>query len=218
MTATVLRNRVEGAETLVSQLYEFFPVPQSSGLSEVVYREKTSLWLRPSFPSLRPQSASTIEPTPAVAFESPFDRLENLQSPARKLTDLISNVVDLLKQSYGERLATRLRFLVSAAIEEQELPVSLESLRSFVVFLREFPGTSYPDVVLSPEGNIRTEWRKGDKSLLAVEFLPGDLCRFALLVADPIRPDRPQRIAGVTFATRLLRVADTFGASDWVLQ
>src|SRR3972149_2712860 len=75
---------------------------------------------------------------------------------------------------YGERISNRLSDLRRAVREEdgEDAEISADSLRGFISFLKMYPNIRYPDIALTPDGNIYARW-KGDRgALFSVEFLP----------------------------------------------
>ena len=104
-------------------------------------------------------------------------------------------IMEILR-SRGRRLAAdRIRYLDQLAQEDpEEQPIDLESLRHMAFFLLDNRQLSDPEVGSSPNGSAQVEWTLPDISrdrtgsgLLAMEFLPSGLIRFAVL-STPYSP------------------------------
>ena len=105
-----------------------------------------------------------------------------------------ATIMEILR-SRGRRLAAdRIRYLDQLAEEDpEEQPIDLESLRHMAFFLLENRQLSDPEVGSSPNGSAQVERTLPDRpdisrdrtgsGLLAMEFLPSGLIRFAALSA-----------------------------------
>jgi len=76
-------------------------------------------------------------------------------------------LLETLKPFYEGRLVTRIQELIRICEEEGEPKLSVDSLALFVHFIIEVGFREYPDIVLTPEGNIRIKESTGFR-----EFLP----------------------------------------------
>ena len=104
-------------------------------------------------------------------------------------------IVAVLRSQALQTVADRIDYLHELAEDDpEEQPIALESMRHMARFLlghRELPD---PEVGTSPNGFAQVEWilpdasqDQADNGLLAMEFLPSPLVRFAALSA-PYRP------------------------------
>jgi len=135
----------------------------------------------------------------------------------------VNEIVKFLNQtniSFSERLAERIQFLFEASKEEYPHveAISPESLKNFVSFLLSAPNLKYPDVVLSPDKNICTQWRTTPNRYFSVEFLPTGDARFVLFSPDPKNPDKTFRMSGIVSVDSLMQTAQPPGILSWCYQ
>jgi hypothetical protein len=121
---------------------------------------------------------------------------------------------------FAERLANRLEYLVEASQEEYpyQSPISSESLRWFVYLLISTPNLVYPDVVLSPSGNIRVEWHAARNRHFAIEFSPDGNARFVVFAPDSKHPMKTSRFSGIVSVEALIETVRPYGVLKWSLQ
>ena len=106
-----------------------------------------------------------------------------------------SAIVAILRSQSRQTVADRIDYLHALASNDpEEQPIALESLRRLARFLLNHHGLSDPEVGVTPSGFALVEWTLPDVSgnqagngLLAMEFLPTPLVRFAA-VSAPYRP------------------------------
>ena len=106
-----------------------------------------------------------------------------------------SAMVGILRAQTRQTVADRIDYLHGLAREDpQEQPIALESMRRMALFLLSHRDLPDPEVATSPNGFAQVEWILPDTSadqagngLLAMEFMPSPLVRFAALSA-PYRP------------------------------
>ena len=89
-------------------------------------------------------------------------------------------VIAILRSSGSRAIADRLGYLHSLAVDDpDEKPIAFESLRRLALFVMGKLRLPDPEIGVSPEGFAQAEWRVGDDGVLAMEFLPADVIRFA---------------------------------------
>lgn len=148
------------------------------------------------------------------------------QSPSRSqgpdphrlsLGDLIVYVKEQLKVPFNEQLARRLDQLVETSREDfpYQAPILPQSLQDFIDFLQSVPNLAYPDVVLTPHGNIRTEWRKARNQYFAVEFMGEGDVRFVVFAPDSKHFEKITRISGLTSVDSLMDLTGAYGVPEW---
>ena len=106
-----------------------------------------------------------------------------------------SAIVAILRAQSRQTVADRIDYLHALASNDpEEQPIAVESLRRLARFLLSHRGLSDPEVGVTPNGFAQVEWTLPDVSaaqagngLLAMEFLPSALVRFAA-VSAPYRP------------------------------
>ncbi|MYD97518.1 MAG: hypothetical protein F4X98_09050 [Gammaproteobacteria bacterium] len=108
-----------------------------------------------------------------------------------------SAIIKVLREWNRPAVADRLRYLYDLARDDpEELPIHIRSLRHVASFLLSNPRLIDPEVGTSPNGFAHIEWtlpgfsadRLGN-GLLAMEFLPSAMIRFAAL-SSPYRPGK----------------------------
>jgi hypothetical protein len=121
--------------------------------------------------------------------------------------------VKRLEQSrlpFGTRLAQRLVVLASAFAEDYENgTISTRAATELINFLEhsnlvEGIGIfGYPDLTVTPVGDLYAEWRYADDCTIAIEFLASGDARYVAFGPNPKHPKRTDRITGFTTADAL---------------
>ena len=154
--------------------------------------------------------------------ESPFDRLDEIL-PNREKTRQLEEVRELINFMVRESnlpfagdLAARLYFLYETVQEDQEeSPVSSESLSKFIDFLQNTPNLKHPDVVLTPSNEIAAQWRAANNRHFAVVFQATGQARFVIFTSNPKDPAKIDRLSGITSVDTLMDVAKPHGVLRW---
>ena len=154
------------------------------------------------------------------AFESPFDKLDDLREEDERVREIISHVRGHLKADFAQQLADRLEFLLEAASEEypDEVAILPESLRNFVSFLQSAPDLKYPDVMLTPSKNIRAQWRTAPNRHFAVEFSATGNAQFVVFSPDPNHPESIIRLTGLVSIDSLIETVRPHEVLSWSSQ
>lgn len=151
---------------------------------------------------------------------SPFQAIDERRSEADKVSELIGLIRKSDDLLFAKRLARRLAELVRIAREEEpdQSEISSESLRMFFGFLRGHTVFSEPGVVLTPSGNIRSQWRGVPNELCVAEFLGDERVNFVVFAPDPQNPDQTARLSGIALPVEDFMVAvDRYGADRWMI-
>ena len=96
-------------------------------------------------------------------------------------------ITALLRRHGADGIADRSAYLCALLDDDpDEGPVNLESLRAMALFLTAPHRRRLPDPLIgvTPDGCIQVEWSLPPSGVLAMEFLPSSLIRFAA-VSDP---------------------------------
>lgn len=111
---------------------------------------------------------------------------------------------------HGERIVRRIRALRQMVRddENEDSDISSDSLRSFFEFLILHPDLNYPDISLTPDGDIYARWKGRDRSLFSVHFLPQSRVRYVVFTPDRKRPDLMDRVSGTSSVDTVLETAD----------
>ena len=97
-------------------------------------------------------------------------------------------IITVLRLFGLEEVADRLGFLRGLADDDPaETAMDVESLRAMALFLMSERQLPEPEIGITPDGLMQTEWRTPPSGILALEFLPSGLIRFAALSA-PAQP------------------------------
>ena len=148
---------------------------------------------------------------------SPFDVLEKTKDRDAQLSSLLEFVATALNAPFADRLARRIRLLLDAAKEEEQVTEqpSLDSLRNLLYFFQTQPGLRYPDLVLSPPGFFRAEWYVSPTRYFAAEFLPGGDSRFVVFGPNRLHSQKTLRLSGTVSVDLLSEAVRPFGVFEW---
>ncbi|HUU53064.1 MAG TPA: hypothetical protein VMW44_00320 [Candidatus Bathyarchaeia archaeon] len=153
------------------------------------------------------------------ASDSPFDELDGKMTDEEQIKKLIDYVREGSKIKFAHELAVRLNFLHEAVNEDpDEVPISIESLRNFISFLRNTTNLKYPNVVLTPSNEIRAQWRTAPNRHFAVVFLPTGEARFVIFSPNPKDPDKIDRLSGITSVDSLMETIRPHRVLEWASQ
>jgi hypothetical protein len=121
------------------------------------------------------------------------------------------------KLRYGERLGKRLEQLYAVAREAhpEQAPPSLASLKALTAFLVRHPELNYPQVTLTPGGDLTAEWSAGRGKLLSLDFLGAEDVRFVIFAPDPGRPYKTVRASGRATLEGVMRIAQPYDVLAW---
>lgn len=149
--------------------------------------------------------------------DRPFDRLDELLDDEEKVRELVRHIRRSLPAPFARKLAKRLEGLVEIAKEEapEQSEMSPESLRMFIRFLHVAPDFTYPDVMLTPSGNIWAQWRAAPNKHFSTEFYPDGEVRFVIFAPDVKRRDQTIRLSGIASVDTLLNAAEPHGVREW---
>lgn len=137
--------------------------------------------------------------------------------PEESLSGLVESIRRDPRLRFRERLGTRLARLIEISREEQpeQAPPALASVRGLIAFLAANQGLKYPTVVLTPDGNVRVEWRQGRDRHFAIEFLNDIDVRFVVFASDPKRPYKVARVAGQASLDSVMTLVAPYRVRDW---
>ena len=97
-------------------------------------------------------------------------------------------IIAVLRLFGLEEVADRLGYLRGLADDDpDETAMEVESLRAMALFLMSERQLPDPQIGITPDGLMQTEWRTPPNGILAMEFLPSGLIRFAA-VSAPAQP------------------------------
>lgn len=106
------------------------------------------------------------------AIESLKQRFTTTASITNPQLSCFEEVIEYLKLHELARTAQRIAFLCGADdLEEGDEPLSIESVKGFVAFIRRFADLGEPLLGLSPQGFLGSTWRIADDKCLYIQFL-----------------------------------------------
>jgi len=148
-----------------------------------------------------------------IRSEGTFSEVENQQ---------VSSVINDFAIALGlnawpqiDRLLIRLEFLRSIASQEGE-PLKWNSVTDFLRFLASHSWAKYPQVMITPRGTLRAEWRCARNKHFASEFLGDGQCSFVLFANDLAEPERIARISGTVSMRSLLDTVKPHKVLSWI--
>lgn len=126
----------------------------------------------------------------AGLFKTPFEERERDLNPRRILERALQEFLhsSAVPKAQKERVAARIGFLYEASGEEDddEAPLSLESVKRCFAFLEDAPWNGYPTISVTANGDLLAEWKSADgEARLIVEFRSRNDIRFAIWIPDP---------------------------------
>lgn len=156
---------------------------------------------------------------PSYKKDNPFSHIDELLNNEEKVHLFINHIKSNLIAPYKERLAKRINDLFDFAIEDEAdgIGISADSLQHFIAFLQRYPALKYPDVVLSPEENIVSEWHIDSNHHFSVDFLPSGDIRFVIFGPNPKNPEKTDRFSGASTWDCLYEFMKDHGVLNWAL-
>ena len=105
---------------------------------------------------------------------------------------------------FKSQLAQRLAHLAECfAVDYDGQEISAGAVLSLIEFLIEGKNYRYPDITVTPVGNVYAEWRgPGDRSL-SIEFTDSGEAHFVVFGPNPKHPQLTDRMSGNTTADAL---------------
>lgn len=161
---------------------------------------------------------TTIEPAQCTPIASVFKLTENWKKEGA-MGYLLTRLQDSREIMHRKRIVQRIRALRQMVRddENEDGDISSDSLRSFFEFLNLHPELNYPDISLTPDGDIYARWKGRDRSLFSVHFLPQSRVRYVVFTPDRKRSDLIDRISGTSSVDTVLETADrAYGVTGWV--
>lgn len=153
---------------------------------------------------------------------SPSPVYEELVACVDSWVDNLISQIRLSRQiCHAERIAIRLKDLRCRVLEEdgENEDISAESVRTFFSFLKMHPNVRYPDITLTPDGNVYSRWKGNNGALLGIEFLPDSKIAYVVFAPTPSHAGELSRHSGIDFADTVFgRINTTFSVSDWIME
>ena len=152
--------------------------------------------------------------------ESPSRLTDEGIASDESIDGLIAELRDTPSLPFAARLADRIKTLIAFSEEEypDQQPLSPQSLRDFIEFIKATRQYAYPDVVLTFVGNIRIQWRKARNRHFAIEFLGGRAVRWVVFAPDPQIQFRITRASGLATLDSVMQLVAPFNVQAWSLR
>ena len=116
------------------------------------------------------------------------------------MTSVANSYKEIVAELYHSGLdsaAERIVYLRGLKEEDPEEPeMSLESLRQMTLFLCEEEAMGIPQLGLTWDGLLEAEWRLVEGGILAMDFLPSGLIRFAAISSPADSEGEIERVSG----------------------
>ena len=123
------------------------------------------------------------------------------------------DVIAVLRLYGLGKVADRLSYLQSLAAEDpDEQPMAVGSMRELAYFLMSERQLPEPEIAISPDGLAQIEWRVGETGILAMEFLPNELIRFAAISASAKSSAQRMKVSGTLQLAATLKAVEVFTA------
>ena len=124
-----------------------------------------------------------------------------------------TEIIAVLKFHGLDAIADRLEYLQGLVADDpDEQPMSIDSMRELAYFLMSEQQLPQPQIAIGPEGLAQIEWRVGETGILAMEFLPYNLIRFAAISAPAKSGAKRMRVSGTLERAATLRAVEVFTA------
>lgn len=147
--------------------------------------------------------------------KSPFEELYDKQPPEDKIRGAIEKAKRFNLSPHKNRITNRLQYLLEITLDDpEENGINPESLNAFLAFMESIKRLKYPDITLSPAGNITVRWRKDINRNLCIEFLSAHDAQFVVFAPNPIRT---LRITGIIPIDELWNVLKPYQVNRWVV-
>ncbi len=171
----------------------------------------TALWINAG-----DYSQNTMEPVKFTQVAAVFKLAEDWKKEG-EMGYILTLLQDSHEIKHGKRIIQRIRTLRQMALDDEDGDISSDSLRSFYEFLSMHPEVNYPDISLTPDGDIYARWKGRDRSLFSIHFLPQSRVRYIVFAPDRKRPDLMDRVSGSGSVYTVLETADrAYGVGGWV--
>ena len=106
-------------------------------------------------------------------------------------------IIAVLRMFGLDPIADRLGYLRSLIDDDpDEPPVEIESLRAMALFIMSERQLLDPRIGVTPDGLIQIEWRIPSNGILAMDFLPSGLIRFAAISSTEAHEGDRLRVNG----------------------
>ena len=137
--------------------------------------------------------------------------------------DLVNIIIDSSDSQVIQELKERIIYLYKGSLRSNEgmqSEMRLESLQCFVDFCEVNDELASPDIVVTPEGNIRGMWKEHRSSYVRLEFLPTREISFVIRAPSKSRilPNKIVLSAGVCPLDQLMGSGvEDHRISEWLL-
>ena len=137
---------------------------------------------------------------------------EHFGLPMTTGANAFKQVVALLRSFGRGEIADRVIQLKALVDDDAEQPsIDTDSLRAVAKFLLSERHLPDPEIGISPDGLVQAEWYIGTSGIVALEFLPAQLIRFAAIAFSKLPGDVERlRVNGILAKEDALKAVDPF--------
>lgn len=149
------------------------------------------------------------------AIESLKQRFTTTASTINPQLSSFEEVIEYLKLHELTGSAQRIAYLYTTGeLEEGDEPLSIESVKGFVTFMRRFADLGEPLLGLSPQGFLGSTWRIADDKHLYIQFLNANEAMFSS-VSPGTEDGRLFRMSGRGSLPDVLQTLRAKGMDKW---
>lgn len=123
------------------------------------------------------------------------------------------------EETRTKKIIDRLTMLINYSENNNE-PISYDSISGFFYFWHLDSGLNYPDLTLTPDGNLVAEWGRGFTHL-SIEFQTLELAKYShrlLGISDNFESDISS-VGGTEEIAELMEILDKeYGIKSWIME
>lgn len=130
--------------------------------------------------------------------------------------DILEHQISEMSVPYKQELYERLLFLDSPNEDPEDSPMLTGSLKHFLNFIKAHVPL-YPDLFLTPDGLVRSEWFQDRKHYFFAEFLPSGFVRYSCGIQSKKDPSQVERNQGKISIDKLIPTILSTNSANWCL-
>lgn len=133
---------------------------------------------------------------------------------------LISCIAQNPAVLHAAEIARRIRQLSQPIEDEPDAcEVSPDSLRTTERLFSLYPRLRYPDITLTPHGNVYARWKGTNGSLLSMQLMPEMNVRFVVFTPNRKNPNKVTRISGTEYVDTVIESLEkAYDIADWIFE
>ena len=151
-----------------------------------------------------------------------FTQADLLEAEEDQLQALLLRFKTTLSVSvtFRDQLINRITELLRDIEEDEDKSASIssDSLLTFYSFCYLHSGLKFPDISLTPAGNIYAAWNREQNRVFSILFLSKGTVQFALLEPNKRYPDRQIVLSGELTIDTILDKVKSFNVLSWITE